>query len=152
MRLHGRCYAAGETPRFFPPCVFLCQLSLSGGAGPRSQLLLQREQRHHGPGEPLASPAPRAASAAGTGWKRGPRGCPHPLVALLGGVLPESANLGAPVATVGHFDTAPDTADHVFRPSEVHVQPGTALELMALAQWAVRARAPTTRPVAHAVW
>eukprot|EP00667_Euglena_gracilis_P001620 EG_transcript_1619 len=66
----------------------------------------------------------------------------YPLVALLGSVIPNTAALHAPIATLGNFDQEADAQDDPFVREEVHVQPATSLELMALAQWAVSAKCP----------
>eukprot|EP00667_Euglena_gracilis_P002670 EG_transcript_2673 len=66
----------------------------------------------------------------------------YPLVALLGSVVPSTAAVHSPIASVGNLDIEADAEDDPFVREEVHFQPATQLELMALAQWAVQRGCP----------
>eukprot|EP00668_Euglena_longa_P028660 GGOE01035951.1.p1 GENE.GGOE01035951.1~~GGOE01035951.1.p1 ORF type:complete len:742 (-),score=252.97 GGOE01035951.1:658-2778(-) len=74
----------------------------------------------------------------------------YPLVALLGGVVPDAAEVDASVPSIGTFETKVAASNDAFSRNEVRVQPATSLELMAMASWAtqqctaVHLRAPAT--------
>eukprot|EP00668_Euglena_longa_P037725 GGOE01048589.1.p1 GENE.GGOE01048589.1~~GGOE01048589.1.p1 ORF type:complete len:760 (-),score=228.21 GGOE01048589.1:750-2978(-) len=74
----------------------------------------------------------------------------YPLVALLGGVVPNTSKMNASIPSFGIFETQVAGTDSAFSRDEVRVQPATSLELMALADWATRQctfvhlRAPAT--------
>eukprot|EP00667_Euglena_gracilis_P002824 EG_transcript_2832 len=73
----------------------------------------------------------------------------YPLIGVLGSVIPNTARIAVSFPFIGDFDMQPDTQDDTFRKNEIALQPATALELMALAQFAatkgcpIHLRAPT---------
>eukprot|EP00667_Euglena_gracilis_P003302 EG_transcript_3312 len=72
-----------------------------------------------------------------------------PLIGVIGSVMPSTAQISTPFPVVGDLDMQPDAQDDPFRQDRIALQPSTALELMALTQFAVtkgcaiHLRAPT---------
>lgn len=68
---------------------------------------------------PAANPPPYPQPNPG-------RRCPHPLVALMGCVVPTTAGIKAPISSIGNFDIEASVAEDAFLRPEVHLQPATA--------------------------
>eukprot|EP00667_Euglena_gracilis_P008428 EG_transcript_8534 len=66
----------------------------------------------------------------------------YPLIGVIGSVTLDTAQISVSLPTIGDFDIEPDAHDDTFKQNQIALQPTTALELMALAQFAVTKSCP----------